>query len=89
MRRARTTPCIPIDARPHEAERTHMNSQMTGLRVAGSVFGLMAVAQLLRLILQPIVIVAGHTVPLWPSILAFLILASLCLWLLNLTRAHL
>jgi hypothetical protein len=65
-----------------------MNSQITGLRVAGIVFGLMAVAQLLRLLLQPIVIVAGHTLPLWPSILAFLILASLCFWLLNLARAH-
>lgn len=65
-----------------------MNSQTTGLRVAGSVFGLMAVAQLLRVILQPVVIIAGHTVPLWPSILAFLVLASLCFWLLNLARVH-
>jgi O-antigen/teichoic acid export membrane protein len=65
-----------------------MNSQITGLRVAGIVFGLMSLAQLLRLIIQPTVIVAGHLLPLWPSILAFLILASLCFWLLQLTHHH-
>lgn len=65
-----------------------MNSQLTGLRVAGIIFGLMALAQLTRLILRPEVLVAGHLVPLWPSALAFLILGSLCLWLLKLARAH-
>ena len=65
-----------------------MNSQIMGLRVAGIVFGLMSLAQLLRLIIQPMVVVAGHTMPLWPSVLAFLILASLCLWLLTLARSH-
>ena len=65
-----------------------MNSQIMGLRVAGVVFGLMSLAQLLRLIIQPTVLVAGHLLPLWPSILAFLILASLCFWLLQLTHHH-
>jgi hypothetical protein len=65
-----------------------MNSPIMGLRVAGSVFGLMSVAQLLRLILQPVVMVGGHTVPLWPSLFAFLILAGLCFWLLKLSSAH-
>jgi len=65
-----------------------MNSQIMGLRVAGIVFGLMALAQLLRLIIQPAVIVAGHLLPLWPSVLAFLILVSLCFWLLQLTHTH-
>ncbi|MDR3404108.1 MAG: hypothetical protein P4L99_16545 [Chthoniobacter sp.] len=65
-----------------------MNSQTTGLRVASIVFGLMALAQLLRLIIQPTVIVAGYMMPLWPSILAFMILASLCYWLLQLTHPH-
>ena len=83
-----TPPRILVDARDREADRTYMNSQTMGLRVAGAVFGVMSVAQLLRLILQPVVVVAGHTVPLWPSILAFAILAGLCFWLLNLSRAH-
>ena len=65
-----------------------MNSQIMGLRVAGVVFGLMSLAQLLRVFLQPAVMIAGHMVPVWPSILAFVILASLCLWLLTLARSH-
>jgi hypothetical protein len=65
-----------------------MNSQLTGLRVAGVIFGLMALAQLTRLILRPEILVAGHLMPLWPSALAFLVLGSLCLWLFKLTRPH-
>jgi hypothetical protein len=48
-----------------------MNSQMTGLRVASIVFALMAVAQLLRMLIRPEVLVAGYSMPLWPSMLAF------------------
>ena len=65
-----------------------MNSQIMGLRVAGIVFGLMALAQLLRLIIQPVVLVSGHLMPLWPSFLAVLLLGGLCLWLLGMTRPH-
>lgn len=56
--------------------------------MAGLVFGLMALAQLMRLIIQPVVMVAGHVLPLWPSILAFMLLASLSYWLLQLTHTH-
>jgi hypothetical protein len=37
-----------------------MNSQVLGLRVASVIFGLMSLAQLLRLVIQPEVLVAGH-----------------------------
>src|SRR5918996_2679003 len=50
-----------------------MNSQIVGLRVASIIFGLISLAQLLRLVIQPEVIVAGRQMPLWPSVLAFLI----------------
>jgi hypothetical protein len=43
---------------------TNMNSQILGLRVAGVIFGLMCLAQLLRLVIRPEVLVAGHQVPL-------------------------
>ena len=62
-----------------------MNSQMTGLRVASAVFAIMCVAQLLRVALRPEVVVAGHLVPLWPSIIAVALLAALSVWLWRLT----
>ena len=58
-----------------------MNPQIMGLQVAGTVFGLMALAQLLRLLIRPDVLVAGHTIPLWPSVLACVILGGLSLWM--------
>jgi hypothetical protein len=46
-----------------------MKSHITGLRVASVVFGLIALAQLVRLVIRPEVLVAGHPMPLWPSVL--------------------
>ena len=63
-----------------------MNSQTTGLRVASVVFGLMAIAQLLRLLIRPEVLVAGYSMPLWPSVLALIILGGLSLWMWKLAR---
>jgi len=63
-----------------------MNSPILGLRVASIVFGLMSLAQLTRVIIRPEVLVAGHLIPLWPSVLAFLLLAALSAWLASLAR---
>jgi hypothetical protein len=63
-----------------------MNSKTLGLRVACVVFGLMAIAQLVRLVIHPEVLVAGHPMPLWPSVLAFPILSALSLWMWKLGR---
>jgi hypothetical protein len=63
-----------------------MNSQILGLKIAGLVFGLMGLAQCLRLIIRPEVLVAGHQLPLWPSALAFAILGALSLWMWKLAR---
>ena len=65
-----------------------MNSQIIGLRVASAVFGLMSVAQLVRLVIRSEVIVAGYRMPLWPSALAFLILSGLSIWMCRLARAQ-
>ena len=63
-----------------------MNSQTTGLRVASVVFGLMAIAQLVRLLIRPEVLVAGYSMPLWPSVLALIILGGLSIWMWKLAR---
>jgi hypothetical protein len=67
---------------------TNMNSQILGLKIAGFVFGLMSLVQLLRLVLRPEVLVAGHQVPLWPSALAFVLLGGLSLWMGKLAKSH-
>jgi hypothetical protein len=58
-----------------------MKSSVLGLRVASVVFGLMSLAQLLRLLIRPLVLVAGHEIPLWPSALALVVLGGLSLWM--------
>jgi hypothetical protein len=63
-----------------------MRSQITGLRVASIVFGLISIGQLTRLVARPEVLVAGSPMPLWPSVLAFIIMGALSLWMWNLTR---
>ncbi len=62
-----------------------MNSQILGLRVASVVFGLAALAQLVRFLIRLEVLVDGCAVPFWPSALAFIILGSLSFWLWKLT----
>ena len=59
-----------------------MNSQILGLRVASIIFE----AQLLRLVIQPEALVAGHQMPLWPSVLALVVLGGLSIWLWKLSR---
>ena len=63
-----------------------MHSQILGLRVASLIFGLMCLAQLLRLAINPEVLFAGHQVPLWPSGLAVVILGGMSLWMWKLSR---
>jgi len=62
-----------------------MKSQILGLRVASVIFGLITVAQVVRLVIRPEVLVNGCLMPLWPSVLAAVILGCLCLWLWKLS----
>jgi hypothetical protein len=62
-----------------------MNRQTVGLRVAGVIFGLIAVAQLLRLVTEVEVLVAGYMMPLWPNAVAFVIFSGLSLWMWRLS----
>ena len=63
-----------------------MNRQTLGLRVAGTVFGIVAVGHLLRLATRVEIVIAGWEVPLWVNALGVLIAGGLCLWLWRLPR---
>jgi hypothetical protein len=65
-----------------------MNSQTTGLRVASVIFALIALAQLGRIIMRPELLVAGRLMPLWPSVVAFILLSVLSVWMWKLTRTN-
>ncbi len=63
-----------------------MNSQIVlGLRVAAAIFGLVCLAQLLRLITRAEVIVAGNHLPLWGSAVAVVISGAMSFWLWKLS----
>ena len=64
-----------------------MNSHVLGLRLASFVFGLICLVQLLRLIINPELVVAGHQVPLWPSGVALVVLGSLSVWIWKISSA--
>ncbi|WP_218192560.1 hypothetical protein [Pseudomonas sp. Irchel s3h17] len=72
---------VRLDA---QVEVNSMKSPIIGLRVAGVVFALMALAQLVRLIVRPEILVAGYLMPLWPSALAFVLLCVLSAWMWSL-----
>jgi hypothetical protein len=63
-----------------------MNSQILGMRVAGTVFGVVGLGHLLRLVTKAEVLVAGHQLPVWLSGLGVVIAGGLSLWLWNLSR---
>ena len=63
-----------------------MKSQILGLKTAGTLFGFMAVAQLMRLVIQPEILVEGYRIPLWPSAIAVVVLGGLSVWMWKLAR---
>jgi hypothetical protein len=58
-----------------------MNSKTLGLRVASTVFGLVCLAQSLRVAMQIEVIAGGHRIPFWASAVLLVFTGSLSLWL--------
>lgn len=63
-----------------------MNTPRGGLRTASVLFGIMALAQLWRVVTHPEVLLDGMVVPVWPSALAMFVLAVLALWLWRLSN---
>ena len=57
------------------------------LQISGTLFGVIAVAHLLRLFRHWPVDLAGHTVPVWVSWIGLLLTGGLSVWALRLLRA--
>ncbi len=62
-----------------------MNPQVLGLRVAGTIFGLMCLGQILRLLTRAEIAIDGYAIPLWASGLAVVVAGGLSLWLWRLS----
>ncbi len=58
-----------------------MNSRVTGLRVAGTIFGLVSLAHIWRLLTHSAVLIAGYPIPSWPSVLGAIVTGALSIWL--------
>jgi len=66
-----------------------MNSTIIGLRTAGTVFAIVCAAQLLRVVTHVDILVAGHPLPVWMSIVACAMAGGLSLWMWRLsTGSH-
>jgi hypothetical protein len=57
------------------------------LRISGALFGIIALAHLVRLFLHWPIDLAGHTVPLWASWLGLVLAGGLSIWAVRLMRA--
>jgi hypothetical protein len=62
-----------------------MKSQVCGLRVAGTVFALVCLGHLLRIITQVDVLIAGQQIPVWVNAAGVLIAGGLSVWMLRLS----
>jgi hypothetical protein len=58
-----------------------MKTKDLGLRIAGTIFAVVAIAHLLRLITATSVIIANWALPFWISGVGLVVTGSLCLWL--------
>jgi hypothetical protein len=62
-----------------------MKSQIFGPRVAGTVFALVCLSHLLRIITQAGVLIAGRQIPVWVNAVGVLIAGGLSLWMWRLS----
>ena len=64
-----------------------MTTQSRGLRVASAIFAIFTLGHIIRLISQAQVMVGSYVIPLWVSVVAAVIAATLSLWLWRLSSA--
>jgi hypothetical protein len=59
-----------------------MSSKDFGLRISGTIFGIVSILHLLRLLTGASVIIAGYSLPVWVNVLGFFAGGFLCILLL-------
>ena len=62
-----------------------MKSRNLGLRVAGTIFAIVCVGHVLRLLTRVDVIVAGWHLPLWMNVVGALVTGALSVWMWTLS----
>ena len=62
-----------------------MKSQIIGLRVAGTVFALVCLGHLSRIITQADVLIASRPIPVWVNAVGVVIAGGLSLWMWRLS----
>jgi len=67
-----------------------INSKILGLRVAGSIFGIVAILNLLRVVTGVPMVIAGWMLPIWVNVMGLAGSGLLCvwLWLLSVSRGR-
>jgi hypothetical protein len=65
-----------------------MSSLRVGLRIAAAIFGIVCLVHLWRVLAHVPIRIGNYDVPQWPSIVAVIGLAILCLWLTRLSARH-
>jgi len=68
------------DTSEFDLQNARMNSPTTGLRVASFLFGIFAIAHVVRLINHAQVTVGTHSIPMAVSWIALVVAAILCIW---------
>ncbi|HKE46156.1 MAG TPA: hypothetical protein VKB41_16595 [Steroidobacteraceae bacterium] len=64
-----------------------MSSRVTGLRVAGTIFAIVCIAHIWRLVAHAAILVAGYPIPTWPSILGAIVAGFLSVWMWRLASS--
>lgn len=66
-------------------EERNMKSQIIGLRVAGTVFALVCLGHLLRILTRVDVFIAGLQIPVWVNAVGVVIAGGLSVWMWRLS----
>lgn len=70
-----------VSRHKNNQEEGNMKSQILGLRVAAIIFALVGLGHLLRVVTRADLLIAGHQIPIWPSVAGVVIAAALSSWM--------